>query len=572
MGGSQPADVGRVSIRVAYFSMEIALGDSMPTYSGGLGVLAGDTLRAAADLDVPIVGLTLVHRKGYFRQRLDAWGNQIEQEDPWNPEQVLDPVEPRVEIEIEGRRIAVRAWRFGIAGTSRRRVNVYLLDTNLPENAEEDRRLTDHLYGGDDRYRLCQEAILGLGGIALLDRLGYTGISSYHMNEGHAALLALALLEKESGSELSTVSEDDIQTVRKRCVFTTHTPVPAGHDQFSTDLARAVLGEKVIRLLEATGCCPKGVMNMTYIALRFSRYINGVGMQHGEISRDMFPNFPVRAITNGVHAATWISEPFRRLFDTHIPEWRSDNLYLRYAIGIALPEIEGAHAEAKRRLIAEIRDRAGVELSEPTMTIGFARRATPYKRPDLVLWNLDRLRWITEHAGPLQVVFAGKAHPRDESGKALIRKILDAAHRTNDTFKIVYLEDYDAGLARCLTSGVDLWLNTPQRPNEASGTSGMKAALNGVPSLSILDGWWVEGCLEGLTGWAIGRNEGAIDNADGDAASLYDKLERIILPMFYGQPKAYAEVMRMSIAVNGSFFNTQRMLSQYVANAYRLHS
>lgn len=552
------------SIRVAYFSMEIALDDAMPTYAGGLGVLAGDTLRAAADLGVPMVGVTLVHHMGYFRQRLDDSGNQIEEEDGWEPEKTLERVDAHVEVEIEGRNVRVGAWRMGVGSPTDHRMDVYLLDTNLPENTPGDRRLTRHLYGGDDRYRLSQEAVLGIGGVRLLERLGYTGISSYHMNEGHAALLAMALLETRTDQDLTTISEADIEAVRRQSVFTTHTPVPAGHDQFSRDLARDVLGERVIRMLEATGCCPEGRLNMTFIALRLSHYVNGVAMQHGEISRDMYPNYPVRAITNGVHAETWVSEPFQRLFDDEIPEWRSDNLYLRYAIGIPLPGIETAHEEAKRRMIDEVRKRSGIELDERAMTIGFARRATAYKRADLVLWNMERLSWIGEHVGRLQIVFAGKAHPRDEGGKALIRKIVDASRHAGEALRIVYLADYDLACARWLIPGVDLWLNTPQRPNEASGTSGMKAAMNGVPSLSVLDGWWVEGCVEGVTGWAIDGEEPGPHDAD----ALYDKLGNVVLPLYYGDRTQWIRVMKGAISRNASYFHSHRMMRRYAAEAY----
>jgi glycogen phosphorylase len=555
--------------KVAYFSMEIALDPDLPTYSGGLGVLAGDTLRSAADLEVPMVAVSLVHRKGYFRQKLDGNGNQSEEPAEWKPETKLENVDGRGCVTIEGRPVVIRAWRFPVRGITGHILPVYLLDTDLPENTPWDRTITDHLYGGDEHYRLCQEAVLGIGGADLLYRLGYNNIGSYHMNEGHPALLTLALLERHIGrSNLGTASEQDIEAVRHKCVFTTHTPVPAGHDQFSRDLVRQVLGDDLTNALNVTQCCPEHFLNMTFLALRFSRYINGVAMHHGEVSRGMFPNYPVRAITNGVHAVTWTAKPFQEIYDRHIPEWRRDNLYLRYGLGIPLEEIRAAHASAKRLLLAEIKKRTGVQLEENTMTIGFARRAAAYKRADLLFTNPERLRWITSHVGPLQVVYGGKAHPRDEGGKALIRHIFQLSASLNHNLKIVYLEDYDVRLAGLIASGVDLWLNTPQRPYEASGTSGMKAALNGVPSLSVLDGWWIEGCLEGITGWAIGHGEDVPEDATAEVASLYDKLELLILPMFYGRPAAYAEVMRAAIAISGSFFNTQRMVAQYVSNAY----
>lgn len=554
---------------VAYFSMEIALDPALPTYSGGLGVLAGDMLRAAADLAAPLVGVTLVYREGYFDQHLDGSGNQSETPAAWAPEKVLEPMMPVVSVEIEGRQVRVRAWRFLVKGVGGDAVPVYLLDTALPENSPWDQRLTDSLYGGDAHYRLCQEAVLGFGGVAILPSLGHGHIASYHMNEGHSALLTIALLERRlEDRDLSTAAEEDLHAVRRKCVFTTHTPVPAGQDQFPRSLVSQVLGERRIAVLETMGACREGSLNMTYLALFGSRYINGVAMQHGEVSRGMFPRYPIRAITNGVHAVTWTVPAFRELYDRHIPEWRHDNLYLRYAIGIAADEIREAHKRAKLELLSDLKARTGVVLDEKVMTVGFARRAATYKRADLLLRNPERLRWIANHVGPLQVIFGGKAHPLDDGGKDSIQRIFKSAADLHDSVRIVYIENYDWRQAPLLYAGVDLWLNTPKRPQEASGTSGMKAALNGVPSCSVMDGWWVEGCLEGITGWAIGHGPESPDDETFEVSSLYDKLEMIIMPMFYGRPTAYAEVMRSAIAINGSFFNTQRMLSQYISNAY----
>jgi starch phosphorylase len=554
---------------VAYFSMEIGLAPAIPTYSGGLGVLAGDTLRSAADLGVPMVGVTLLHRKGYFRQHLDASGNQTESQDLWHPEDFLQPMELKTYITIESRQVQVRAWRYEIQGLTGHRVPVYLLDTAMPENTRWDQTLTDHLYGGDNHYRLCQEVVLGMGGIAILSALGLTDRVIYHMNEGHSALLTLSLLESQAPErEGSVPTEAEVEAVRRQCVFTTHTPVPAGHDQFPWELVRQVLGQKRAALLEATGCCIQDNLNMTYLALRLARYINGVAMRHGEISLGMFPGYPINAITNGVHAVTWTSPPFAELFDRHIPEWRRDNFYLRYAIGFGLEEIAEAHGHAKRALLAEVERQSGVRLPEHPLTIGFARRATTYKRPDLMFSDLERLKAMAQRVGSIQVIYGGKAHPRDEGGKEMIRRVFQAARTLGEAVKIVYLENYDMALGKILCAGVDLWLNTPLRPQEASGTSGMKAALNGVPSLSILDGWWVEGHVEHVTGWAIGEDSANLEEHSQDAASLYDKLEQVILPLYYGKPEAYARVRRSTIALNGSFFNTQRMMSQYVANAY----
>ena len=554
---------------IAYFSMEVGLDSTMPTYSGGLGILAGDTLRAAADLGLPMIGITLLHRKGYFRQRLDSAGNQTESPAPWDFEQALEPMVPRVFVPISGKAVMVRAWRMVVRGVFGHVVPVYFLDTGVQENNPWEQSLTDALYNGDAQHRLCQEIVLGMGGVAMLEALGYKHISTYHMNEGHAALLTLALLERETTrGNLETVTESDREAVSQRSVFTTHTPVPAGHDEFSLDLVRTVLGNERAAALEAMQCVQNSKLNMTYLALRLSRYINGVAMRHGEISRGMFPHYPIDSITNGVHAFTWTAPPFRSLYDHYIPEWRRDNFYLRYAIKMPLADVHRAHVLAKREMIAQIAQRTQVHLAENVLTLCFARRAAAYKRADLLFTDIERLQHVADQAGPFQIIYSGKAHPKDEGGKTIIRRIFELSEKLRDVLKIVYLENYDMDLARTLCAGVDVWLNTPERPLEASGTSGMKAALNGVPSLSVLDGWWIEGHVEGVTGWAIGNHGDRETDAAVEANALYDKLEHAILPLYYGKPDAFTEIRRSTIALNGSFFHTQRMVLQYVRNAY----
>lgn len=550
---------------IAYFSMEIAVTPEMPTYSGGLGVLAGDTLRAAADMGLRMVAVTLAHRGGYFRQHLDGEGVQTEEAQPWSPESVLAREEPVVRLTVEGRQVAIRAWRYDMEGVTGHLVPVYFLDSDLEENDPNDRGLTDRLYGGDSDHRLRQEAVLGMGGARVLDALGYRPVV-YHMNEGHASLLTIALLEQERhGGNVDHASDEDIASVRQQCVFTTHTPVPAGHDRFSAEQAYRILGEDRARLLERVGAFHDGLLNMTYVALRFSRFVNGVAMQHGKVSREMFPDNEISAITNGVHAGTWTGPAFQAAYDRRFPRWRQDNLKLRYAIDIPEENIAAAHAEGKRALLAAVKERAGVELHPEIFTIGFARRAATYKRSDLLFHDPERLVKMAHEFGGLQILYAGKAHPADDPGKAMIRRVIELAKQLNsDALKIVYLENYEWRLGALLTGGVDLWLNTPKRPYEASGTSGMKAALNGVPSLSILDGWWIEGWIEGVTGWAIADRE---DEA-GEAASLYEHLEQMILPLYTRRPEEWQRIMRSTIALNGSYFNTQRMLEQYVLNAY----
>lgn len=550
--------------RVAYFTMEIALENEIPTYSGGLGVLSGDTLRSCADLGVPIVCVTLVHRKGYFRQELRE-GAQIEHEDSWRPDQLLESLVAQVAVELEGRIVYVRGWQYDIVGSSGFTVPVVLLDTDVPENTPDDRRITVQLYGGDARYRLMQEVVLGVGGVRMLRALGCEGLSTYHLNEGHAALASLELLREHARG-----SQDwDFPWIRGRTVFTTHTPVAAGHDQFDQRLADRVLGEAMPRdVMEMLGGRD---LNMTHLALNLSHYVNGVALRHREVSSGMFPGYEIHQITNGVHSRTWTSAPFTALFDRCISGWRNDPFMLHNAGALAPEDIWDAHQRAKSELLEAVLSRTGRRLRNDVLTIAFARRATAYKRAELLLWDLERLRAIARKR-PLQVVFAGKAHPRDEPGKRSIAAVHAAARVLGEDLPIVYLEGYDLALALRLVAGADLWLNTPLRPLEASGTSGMKAAHNGVPSLSVLDGWWREGHIEGVTGWSIGAAEpDAGESANmADADDLYRKLEQTIAPLFYEQRGAWVRVMQQSIALNASFFNTHRMVRQYVQHAYAL--
>ncbi len=581
---------------VAYFSMEIALENAMPSYSGGLGVLAGDTIRAAADLRLPMVAVSLLYRKGYFTQRLAEDGTQSEEPVEWRVEDFLKEEPVRAHVSIENRSVELRCWRYPVKGVRGFEVPVYFLDANLPTNAEVDRNLTGSLYGGDAYYRLCQEVLLGIGGVRMLRALGYNDLTRYHMNEGHAALLALELLGEEAEKAgRSSIRGEDIEKVRGKCVFTTHTPVPAGHDRFPLeymtrvfpdrmeffDLKDATVADLIKRVLPAEQDFPgiqeaalRGAsLNMTYLALGLSTYVNGVARQHGETSRHMFPEVPIEAITNGVHAGTWAAPAFQQVFDRYLPWWREDNYSLRGALGLPAEEVWSAHLIAKHELLEAVRKRTGLKFDPEVFTIGFARRATGYKRADLILSDLDRLRQIAKNSGKFQIIYAGKAHPNDGGGKEIIRRIFHAKKALRKAVPVVFLDDYDLDLGGKITSGVDLWLNTPQFPLEASGTSGMKSALNGVPSLSILDGWWVEGHIEGVTGWSIGElrrggDPGTATDNRAEAESLYSKLEGVILPLYYNERGKYLEVMQHAIAINGSFFNTQRMVQQYITDAY----
>jgi starch phosphorylase len=550
--------------RIAYFSMEVALASDMPTYSGGLGVLAGDTLRSCADLKLPLVAVSLLYRQGYFLQVLDDWGNQSERSVQWDPTHFARLLPGTVQVALEGRAVLIRVWQSDIAGTSGHLVPLFLLDTDVEGNDPNDRSLTGWLYGGDERYRLKQEIVLGLGGIRMLRALGYTEIERFHMNEGHAALLTLELLRQRRTEDV----EWDFNGVRDQCIFTTHTPVPVGHDQFSYDLVKQVLGEAVpFDLLHMLAGQDR--LNMTLLALNMSAYVNGVAKRHGQISQEMFPGYTIDSITNGIHSVTWTAPSFQELYDRHMPGWRTDPFSLRYAVGIPNSEIQAAHDIAKGRLLEEVTRRTRMSFDPALLTIGFARRATLYKRADLIFADIDRLVEIAKRSGGLQFIFAGKAHPKDVPGKDMIRRVVSVAKQLHPHMRIVYLENYDVALAQLLTAGVDLWLNTPQRPLEASGTSGMKAAHNGVPSFSVLDGWWIEGHIEGVTGWSIGPGpvEPGVDSIH-EARELYQKLETTIMPLYYHSHERWLDVMRQTITFNASFFNTRRMVQQYAASAY----
>ena len=574
---------------IAYFSMEIALESAMPTYSGGLGVLAGDTLRSAADMRVPIVAVSLLHRAGHFHQHLDDSGSQSEVPVDWKIENFLTEMPVRAVIVIERRKVEVRCWKYQVEGVTGYSVPVYLLDTDLPGNSDWDRKLTSVLYGGDTHYRLQQEIVLGMGGVRMLRALGYETLDRYHMNEGHASLLTLELLLECARKGCRThIEASDLAAVRQRCVFTTHTPVPAGHDQFPlsalgtalgfredlTDIcepqiAVRIFGRHEPRSEHNSPAAPQTMLNMTYLGLNMSRYVNGVAKKHGQVSRLMFAGYHIDAITNGVHAATWTSPAFQSLYDCHIPDWRQDNFSLRHAESISRNEIWDAHIGAKSVLLDYVRKECALAMEADVFTVGFARRATAYKRADLVLSDVERLKKIANEYGGLQFIYAGKAHPSDSEGKQLIRRIFELKRVLKDQIAIAFLPNYDVELAKLITAGVDLWLNTPQPPLEASGTSGMKAALNGIPSLSVLDGWWLEGLVDGVTGWAIGDEKSTEEvSRSRDAACLYEKLEGTIVPMFYHERERFIDIMRHAIAINGSHFNTQRMLQQYVSNAY----
>ncbi|MGB9093417.1 MAG: alpha-glucan family phosphorylase [Gallionella sp.] len=553
--------------RVAYFSMEIALRNEIPTYAGGLGILAGDTMRSATDLGLQMVGVSLVSRAGYFRQEIDSQGRQIEHEATWDPKQWAKPLDAKIAMPIDGRVVWIGAWLYVLEGSMGGRQPVLLLDTDLNENSKEDREITHYLYGGDNTYRLKQEIVLGVGGVRLLQAIGFT-IRHYHMNEGHSALLSVELMRRFTyPNEEVRPGESlyDLPRVRDLCSFTTHTPVEAGHDRFPYDMVERVL-DNDFDASEIKNLAGVENLNMTRLALNMSEYVNGVAKKHAEVSHAMFPGYKVHAITNGVHPFIWTHENFRQLYDHYLPGWcHEPQLLVRADCSIPDEVIWEAHILAKRHLIDRVQALTGVELKPDIPVLGFARRMTAYKRPDLMFTDLERLKAIARKQ-PFQVVLAGKAHPHDENGKHLIEQLCAHARDLAGTITVVYLPDYDMSIAQALTSGVDVWLNTPLPPLEASGTSGMKAAFNGVPNLSVLDGWWVEGCIEGVTGWAIGDSAGMPDH---NSLELYDKLEQLVLPLYYNADHGgWIRVMKGAISKNASYFNSHRMMRRYATEAY----
>lgn len=553
--------------KIAYFSMEIGIRSEIPTYSGGLGVLAGDTIKSAADLRLPLVAVTLLSKKGYFRQDIDIFGRQIEFPDEWDIESYLSPIKEKVVVRIEGRDVLIGCWVYIVESATGGKVPVLFLDTDLPENDPQDREITHYLYGGDLLYRFKQEIVLGIGGTRMLEEIGFD-IKKYHMNEGHSSFLTLELLRRYKRDIESVWDERliwDVEKVRSLCVFTTHTPVAAGHDRFPYSLVEKTLSE-IVPLSVIKEFAGREYLNMTILGINMSNYINGVAKKHREVSKSMFPGYEIHAITNGVHSFTWTCDSFKKLYDKYLPGWANEpEIFVR--VGRIPPEeLWEAHMEAKRQLIDYVNRETQVGMNYDTLTIGFARRATAYKRADLLFTDPTRLVQIGE--GRIQIIYAGKAHPKDDGGKQLIKQIFEIKERLKNKIKIAYLKNYNMDLALKIISGVDLWLNTPMRPLEASGTSGMKATHNGVPNFSVLDGWWIEGHIEGYTGWSIGPSPDTIADPKKDADDLYTKLEKIIIPTFYNDKHIWIKIMENAIGKNAYYFNSHRMMRLYVTEAY----
>jgi glycogen phosphorylase len=540
--------------------MEIGVSSKIPTYSGGLGVLAGDIVKSSADLRLQMVAITLASRKGYFKQKITEQGEQLELTEEWDPSKTLTRMPNAVTVTIDGRQVKVQAWLYDYQSITGGMVPILFLDTDMEDNTPEDRKITDFLYGGDKVYRLKQEIVLGIGGTRLLRKLPFK-IRKYHMNEGHSSLLTLELLKENAM---------DAEKVKNLCVFTTHSPVEAAFDQFPYDLVQLILGNEY-SIADMKQYAGTENLNMAYLALNLSKYINGVSLAHMDYSRKLFPGRYIRAVTNGVHSFTWTNLHFRQLFDKYIPGWTNEPILLAKASEIPNREVWDAHIKAKADLLTFVEKTNNVTLDQEALTIGFAKRATGYKRSTLIFSDLQRLRDINQKQ-KIQMIFAGKAHPRDTDGKSLIRQIHDYANKLKDQISIVYLENYNMEIAAKLTSGVDVWLNTPLPPLEASGTSGMKAAHNGVINFSVLDGWWMEGCIEGVTGWAIGPHPAELLNEsqrrEAEIQDLYSKLEYIIAPTFYRQKDAWITLMKNSIAKIAYYFQTQWVVRRYITEAY----
>ncbi|TRO53594.1 alpha-glucan family phosphorylase [Candidatus Bathyarchaeota archaeon] len=546
--------------KVAYFSMEIGMKSDMPTYSGGLGVLAGDVIRSSADLRMPLVAVTLVSKKGYLKQKITHDGWQIEYPEEWDPTAFMKLLPETVTVKIAGRDVRIGVWIYEQESLTGGTIPVFFLTTDVEGNAQQDREITDFLYGRDEKYRLKQEIVLGIGGLRILEALKIN-VKKYHMNEGHSSLLTLELLKK---------NDLNVDKVKNLCVFTTHTPVAAAFDKFSYDLVSEVLETNLPKnVLKEYGGNDR--LNMTLLALNLSKYTNGVTEAHMKYSRKLFPGYHIQEITNGIHSFTWTCPCFRALFDKYIPRWANEPELLVRVDSVPDEELWETHVKAKQDLLDFVKTSLGLKLDSRVLTLGFARRATEYKRATMIFSDLEKLKEVNSQ-GKIQLIFAGKAHPKDEMGKRLIKEIYEFIDRLKGEIEIGYLENYNMEIAGRLTSGVDVWLNTPLPPYEASGTSGMKAAHNGVVNFSVLDGWWIEGCVEGLTGWAIGPSSSqGLNEQDArkrELADLYNKLEYLIIPKFYQQRDAWIDLMKNSIGKVAYYFNTHRMMREYATDAY----
>jgi len=538
---------------VGYFTAEIGLWSELHTYSGGLGVLAGDHVKSAADAGIPLVGVTLLYHQGYARQHIDSEGIQTETFPEVDMNSLLTKTDIVLELNLDGKPLFAFVWKAEIIGQSGHIVPVYFIDTRHPENTTEHQELSSRLYGGDDGVRIRQEYVLGIGGVKLFDHLEVE-LSGLHLNEGHCTFAMLELLKRGWSRE----------QLAQRSLFTTHTPVPAGHDRFEWSLVEDVIGDLLPtdakELVRSAGDPEHGARcSMSHLAVSLSTSVNAVSKLNADVAMTMFDQ-NIQPITNGVHHITWTSPVMASLFDKHLTGWRIQPESISNANTLPTKDLMEARSNARKQLHDYVQSTTGVELFSDRLTVGFARRFATYKRANLVFKDLERLRAIG--GGKIQFVFSGKAHPRDQGGKQLIRDIFESAHQIADEIPVAFIENYDMHTGLMMTSGVDIWLNNPIRPMEASGTSGMKAAMNGVPNCSILDGWWPEACIHGVNGWAIGNAEDD-RNDDRDAENIYNVLQHEVIPLWEQEGDGWAEMMKASIAASAGFTG-QRMIQDYL--------
>lgn len=545
-----------MNIQTAYFSMEIGVKDSMKTYAGGLGILAGDTIKTAADTGYGMVAVTLLYKNGYFKQNLASDGEQLEAPDTWDYQSELQDTGVYVDVPVKDGIVKVQVLKHTQKGLSGE-VDIIFLNTDLEDNPEKYKYASYNLYTPFENTRLLQEIILGIGGVYALQALGYTELSTYHLNESHAAFGILAL-EETLGSR---------EEAKSKVVFTTHTPAEHGHKKYHFDELSNTLTQDFLSKISDE--IENGIINMTIFCLNNSRYSNAVAKRHGEVSNQMFPGRRIDYITNGIHIDSWISDSFRNLFNEEIGDFLSNPNLLKKATKIKPEKIAQAHLENKKNLIQFIKEATQIELSVDVLTIGFARRVDGYKRSGLIFKNLPLLKRIAEQNRGLQLVFSGKAYFDYKDGEDYIGKVFQLEHQDLGKLRVVYIPDYGMSISKYMISGCDLWLNNPLKPLEASGTSGMKAALNGVPNFSTLDGWWLEGYFEGKNGWSIG-DDSMQNNEEIQIYDLYSKLEHQILPIYNNFKRNWYKVARNAIALNASYFNTHRMLEEYRKKAYEL--
>ena len=554
---------------IAYFVMECAVDSRIPTYSGGLGILAGDTLQSFADLDVPAVGITLLWKNGFIEQKLSNAGAQLDSVQEWDIEKYMQPVNAKIKIPLGDKDITIIAYKYTIESTKGdNEIDVYFLSPDCPENDDETRKICDRLYIEGGLTRLKQEIILGIGGYEMLKAIKFKPFL-YHINESHSAFLIASLMK----------DINDLSRVKSRVVFTTHTPIPAAFDKFEMKDVASMLSrycdKQVLYEIYQEKLEDNDELNLSWLAIKNAKNVVAVSRKHKFVSESIFEGYKIKYVTNGIHHVKWASPHHKMLYAKYLKGWEEDPDLLRGAACIPDSEFAQAHILSKEILIEMINSENDASFIPENFTIAMAKRVTHYKRNNLILTNPDKLIEIAERKGNIQIVFAGKAHPADPDGKFIIKSIHDSTQyilSKTKKIKIAFLENYNIHMANMILSGVDLWLNNPVRPLEASGTSGMKASLNGVPNFSVLDGWWLEACMEGINGWGIGPRPAWSDLSYSsdmqDLNDIYGKLEFNILDLYYKNFADYLKIMKMAVSSIAPYFNTHRMVSEYVTELY----